>query len=549
MSIDRLRAHWGFSKTPFTKELAPSMLFGSSSHQQAVARISWVVQERALGVVCGEVGAGKTVAARAATAGLDPSRHTLIYLPNPVIGARGIHAEIVRALGDTPRFHTAPLIAQAQEMLETEEAERGRRVVLVLDESHLLTSEQLEQLRMLTNSQMDSRATFACVLLGQPTLRRRLRQATFAALDQRIALRYSIDGMDLKETGDYLAHHLKLAGRSDTLFSDDAIGLIHEFSRGLPRQVNNLATQALIAAYVTNSSICDEKAARAALAEALRMTTTPSRPVMELPAPGRVAGTAGPGRLSRTGRRDRRAARAEHRSGPSRDPHPAAGRVRRDDRPQLLLPGRSDQPPPQRVRAPRRRHRESEKGQLVRSRRATADRRAPQLPLARHDRPVQRRGADLGRPRPPRPRPRRARQTAARRRTRVRVRPESHVPRDLDAVPDTQVRVGRPAARAAHEDRAGDRHQRAHRDHRSHHPDRARPAHHHRRARQRIPEPVPDLRVPARPTAPRRRQPRTAERHRPCSSTSPRSCSTPTPAARSRSPTTPESCGGTPTRS
>ena len=267
MSIDRLRAHWGFSKTPFTKELAPSMLFGSSSHQQAVARISWVVQERALGVVCGEVGAGKTVAARAATAGLDPSRHTLIYLPNPVIGARGLHAEIVRALGDTPRFHTAPLIAQAQEMLETEEAERGRRVVLVLDESHLLSSEQLEQLRMLTNSQMDSRATFACVLLGQPTLRRRLRQATFAALDQRIALRYSIDGMDLKETGDYVAHHLKLAGRSDTLFSDDAIGLIHEFSRGLPRQVNNLATQALIAAYVTNSSICDEKAARAALAE------------------------------------------------------------------------------------------------------------------------------------------------------------------------------------------------------------------------------------------------------------------------------------------
>ena len=268
MSIDRLRAHWGFSRTPFTKELAPSMLFSSSAHQQAVARIRWIVQERALGVVCGEVGAGKTVAARAATAGLDLSRHTLIYLPNPVIGARGLHAEVVRALGGTPRFYTASLITQAQEALEIEEAERGRRVVLVIDESHLLTAEQLEQLRMLTNSQMDSRATFACLLLGQPTLLRRLRQATFAALDQRIALRYLIDGMDRTETGEYIAHHLKLAGRTDTLFSDDAVGLIHEFSRGLPRQVNNLATQALIAAYVTNSSICDEKAARSALAEA-----------------------------------------------------------------------------------------------------------------------------------------------------------------------------------------------------------------------------------------------------------------------------------------
>jgi len=70
MSIDRLRAHWGLSRTPFSKELAPSMLFCSAAHQQAVARIDWIISERALGVVCGEVGAGKTVAARAASAGL-----------------------------------------------------------------------------------------------------------------------------------------------------------------------------------------------------------------------------------------------------------------------------------------------------------------------------------------------------------------------------------------------------------------------------------------------------------------------------------------------
>jgi len=73
--------------------------------------------------------------------------------------------------------------------------------------------------------------------------------------------------MDLKETGEYIAHHVKLAGRSDTIFSDDAVALIHEASRGLPRQVNNLATQSLIAAYVQNKSICDESSARAAVAE------------------------------------------------------------------------------------------------------------------------------------------------------------------------------------------------------------------------------------------------------------------------------------------
>jgi len=267
MSIDRLRAHWGLSRTPFTKELAPSMLFASASHQEAVARIDWVISERALGVVCGEVGAGKTVAARAATASLDSSRYTIIYLPNPAVGARGIYTQIVKALGATPRFYRATLIPQATELLAAERSERGKTVVVILDEAHLLSAEQLEELRLLTNCEMDSRQAFACLLLAQPTLRRKLRQGVFAALDQRIALRCTIDGMDMKETGGYIAHNIKLAGRSDTLFSDDAVALIHEASRGLPRAVNNLATQSLIAAYATNKSICDESSARAALAE------------------------------------------------------------------------------------------------------------------------------------------------------------------------------------------------------------------------------------------------------------------------------------------
>ena len=66
MSIEHLKAYWGFSRTPFSKELAPSMLFASRAHKEAVARISWCISERALGLVTGEVGSGKSVAARAA---------------------------------------------------------------------------------------------------------------------------------------------------------------------------------------------------------------------------------------------------------------------------------------------------------------------------------------------------------------------------------------------------------------------------------------------------------------------------------------------------
>jgi hypothetical protein len=161
-----------------------------------VARIRHCIAESALGVITGEVGTGKTVAARAARASLDPSRHALIYIANPAFGTRGLYVSVVRALGASPRFHKAEVMAQTSELLEAEEAERHRRVVIVVDEAHLLTPEQLEELRLLTNSDMDSRSPFAGILLGQPSLARQLRLGVFAALDQRIAVRYHIGPMD-----------------------------------------------------------------------------------------------------------------------------------------------------------------------------------------------------------------------------------------------------------------------------------------------------------------------------------------------------------------
>jgi len=155
----------------------------------------------------------------------------------------------------------------SDDALAAEEAERGKRVVVVVDEAHLLNADQLEELRLLTNAEMDSHSPFACLLVGQPTLRRRIKLGTFAALDQRIALRFAMPAMTAAETGTYVAHHLKLAGRADTLFSDDALALIHQVSRGLPRAVNNLALQSLVAAYAAKKAIVDESAARSAVTE------------------------------------------------------------------------------------------------------------------------------------------------------------------------------------------------------------------------------------------------------------------------------------------
>ena len=89
--IANLQAHYGFTRMPFGTAIPAEALYASAAHKEAVARLRWLISARGLGVITGEVGAGETVAVRAATASLDASRHTLIYLPTPRIGIRGIH--------------------------------------------------------------------------------------------------------------------------------------------------------------------------------------------------------------------------------------------------------------------------------------------------------------------------------------------------------------------------------------------------------------------------------------------------------------------------
>ena len=268
--VDIWAAHFGFSRTPFTKSVPADKLFERSGHAEAVARVNYCINHSALGVVVGDTGAGKTVAVRAAVAGLDRTKYTVVYLANPSGGCRGLYVAIATALGATPRFHKAEAINQAAALLSAEEHERHRRVILVIDEAHLLSPEQLEEVRLLSNAELDSASPFAGVLLGQPTLAARLRQGVFAALDQRISVRFSLGGMDLAESVAYLRHHLSLAGRTDPLIADDAAARLHRYANGLPRALNNAATAALMAAAAEGKGLVDDICAKKAIADLTR---------------------------------------------------------------------------------------------------------------------------------------------------------------------------------------------------------------------------------------------------------------------------------------
>ena len=265
--LDKIQSFYGFTRMPYGRNLAPGMLHQYADHAQAAARIAYGINTRGITVITGEVGVGKTVAARAALDRSDRARHHLIYIPDPTVGARGVFHHIVTALGGRPRFHTATLVPQARDALAAELSERGRTPVLLIDEAHLFGHDALEAIRLLTNHELDTGAPFATILLGQPTLAAKMRLGILAALEQRITVRHQMIGMTADETAGYIRHHLALAGRSDPIFTDDAIALIHTSSRGKPRSVNNLAIAALIAARAKDKTLVDEASARSAITE------------------------------------------------------------------------------------------------------------------------------------------------------------------------------------------------------------------------------------------------------------------------------------------
>ena len=263
-----LKNHYGFTRTPFGKDLAPSMLCRYPAHSEAVARITWCARERALGRHHrrSRLREDRRRPRRDRRARPDPPHAHLPPRPDHRHTAASTTTWSPRSASGPP---TAPPSSppRPHRSIAAEHGERGRVPLLVIDEAHLLTHAQLEAVRILTNSEMDAASPLACLLIGQPTLRRMLRLGVLAALDQRIGLRYAMPAMTAEQTAGYITHHLQLAGRSDTIFSDDAMTLVHDAARGLPRAVNNIATQALVAAMAARKNIVDEQSARAAVNE------------------------------------------------------------------------------------------------------------------------------------------------------------------------------------------------------------------------------------------------------------------------------------------
>ena len=251
-------AFYGFAERPFSKTPDPRFLFMSSGHREAMARLQYAVEERDMVLLTGEIGCGKTTLSRALIDALD-DRHRVMLIINP----RLTPLEFLRALAlrleiDEPARFKADLLEQIGTALYRS-FEQGICPVLVIDEAQLVPhKETFDEIRLLTNFQLDDRNLICVVLIGQGELRQRLRHRAYEPLRQRIGMSYDLGPLDLAETREYLDFRVVAAGGAPGLFSPGAVSMLHRYSGGIPRKINHAASLALLEGFGRECCLIDE---------------------------------------------------------------------------------------------------------------------------------------------------------------------------------------------------------------------------------------------------------------------------------------------------
>jgi general secretion pathway protein A len=252
-------SYWGLSEPPFSLTPDPRFLFMSRSHEDALMMLHYAVtRNKGAAMLAGEIGLGKTTLSRKLLELLDPLRNRVVLIVNPILTPVQIYQEILGQL-DVPvtTKNRQALVTELHRALLTC-YERGQRVILMVDEAHLIRqATTFEELRLLLNCQSNDQFLLSLVLLGQTELLKKV--AKVPALEQRLAVRYHIRPLDAMEMGELIHHRLRVAGFTGqhNLFAPDALAELHKVTKGTPRLTCQLADNALLLGFAHKARVID----------------------------------------------------------------------------------------------------------------------------------------------------------------------------------------------------------------------------------------------------------------------------------------------------
>ncbi|TAK02080.1 MAG: DUF2075 domain-containing protein [Candidatus Manganitrophaceae bacterium] len=259
---------FGFKEPPFKLSPDPRFFFSSKKHQEAFSHILYGLKERkGFIVITGEVGTGKTTLCRLLLAKLDPSVRTALLF-NPQLTTVELLQSINQDFGLKGEGQTKKALLDELNRFLLDLLAQGGNALLIIDEAQLLTTECLEEIRLLSNLETDQSKLIQILLIGQPELKEKLSRHELRQLRQRISILYDIEPLEREEVTAYIQSRIEVAGGKEKVaFAPKALDRIYAFSKGFPRLINIVTDQALLAAYVANTTFISETVVQQAVEE------------------------------------------------------------------------------------------------------------------------------------------------------------------------------------------------------------------------------------------------------------------------------------------
>jgi general secretion pathway protein A len=270
--MNKILSIYSLTRLPFSKDIPASEMLDTEALQAARERLEAALEGRTSAVVTGDPGSGKTCLLRAMEESLPQGRYRMHYVHNATVNRRDFYRQLSIAMGLEPRTTFVGLFASITQHIEDLAGQHKLRVVLLLDEAHLLPIQVLDQLHILLNYQRDSKPWLSIILVGLPELREILKRNILQSLNGRIPMRVHIPPLDADQVKQYVRHRMAMAGCRREVFADDGLLLIWKATGGIMRRIDVLATRCLEFAANGKSNLVDATITEAAIrdcAEAL----------------------------------------------------------------------------------------------------------------------------------------------------------------------------------------------------------------------------------------------------------------------------------------
>ena len=225
-------------------------MYLSKQHKEALARLEYTVEERDLFILTGEIGTGKTTLSRMLIDTLDEDSYKIITIINPTLSPVQFLRVVAKGLGLKNLPHSRLDIGEMINDRLFELYENEILPVIIIDEAQLIPSKKtFDEIRLMTNFQLDSENLLSLILLAQPELNRRLKHPVYSAFLQRVGMRFHLLNLSFDEVVEYINFRMGKSGRTEPVFSDSSIEIIYEYSGGIPRLINNIAANALLSGF------------------------------------------------------------------------------------------------------------------------------------------------------------------------------------------------------------------------------------------------------------------------------------------------------------